>query len=162
MAEVYGRTSPPSDREMNRLDLLADWGHTLEKLPGSDFPGACSLLLQYRCERARLDLAQLRKGRHSFKYVGIVLELLKLQEEVTVRCTLAATPAPQPARRRTCPPRKTPTFGAPEKRGLRNSAYEDDRLPCLPTSRGPLMDPSASLANQLYGNWRDDWRNTLP
>lgn len=160
MAEVYGRTSAPSHCEMNRLELLADWGHTLEKLPGSSFPGGCSLVLQYQCERARLDLTQLRKGSTSFKYVGIVLELLKLQERITVPCTLAAGPAPQPARRRTCPARKTPGFDASQK--LRDSAYQDDRLPCLPTSRGRLMGPSTSLAYQLYGNWREDWRNTLP
>lgn len=39
MADVYGRVTTPSELEMSRLDLLADWGHALVRLPGSGFPG---------------------------------------------------------------------------------------------------------------------------
>lgn len=160
LTEVYGRTAVPSDREANRLELLAEWGHALGKLPGTHFPGGCSLLLQYRCERARLDLTQLRKDKVSFKYVGIVLELLKIREQIIGRDILAPSLnlklAPQPTSSR-----KTPPSINPPKRGPRNYDCEADRLPCLSTSRIQMTDLSARLVYELNGIWRDHWRNTL-
>ncbi|MDQ0664074.1 hypothetical protein QFZ35_002572 [Arthrobacter ulcerisalmonis] len=160
LTEVYGQTAVPSDREVNRLELLAEWGHALRNLPGSHFPGGCSLLMQYRYERSRLDLTQLRRSKVGFKYVGIVLELMKIREQIIGRDVLAPSldlkPAPRPI---AC--RKTPPSINPPKRGPRNCGSEDDHLPCLPTSRMQRMDPSACLDYELNGIWRDHWRSTL-
>lgn len=159
MVDVYGRTSDPSSLEMTRLELLADWGHTLLGLPESGFPGGVAMIIQYRYERARLDFGKLRRGRNNFKYVGLVLDLIRLQERVVW---------PKPAElsvgkqaRAGAIAKEVPDGGATKQRP-RSSDFEADQVPCLPTSRGPWLDPSATLAYQLFGNWRDDWRNTLP
>lgn len=160
MADVYGRVTTPSELEMSRLDLLADWGHALMGLPGSGFPGGAVMVTQYLDERRRLDLSQLRKDEDDFKYVGLVLKLLKLQEQLVWPLQSVARPAQQQAGRPIAGARKAPTSGAARNQCTQNSDYEDDRLPCLPTSR--RIEPLANVAYELYGNWREDWRNTLP
>lgn len=160
MADVYGRVTTPSELEMSRLDLLGDWGHSLVRLPGSGFPGGTVMVTQYLDERRRLDLSQLRKDKNDFKYVGLVLELLRLQEQLVWPLQSVARPAQQQEGRPIAGARKARNSGAARNQCSRNSEYEDDRLPCLPTSR--RIEPPANLAHELYGNWREDWRNTLP
>lgn len=67
MADVHGRGAAPSELEMNRLELLADWGNALVALPGSGFPGGTVMVTRYVDERRRLDLSQLRKDNSDFK-----------------------------------------------------------------------------------------------
>ena len=74
--------STKAGSDPNRLDLLADWGHALVALPGSGFPGGTVIVTRYVDERRRLDLSQLRKDKTDFKYVGLVLELVRLQEQL--------------------------------------------------------------------------------
>lgn len=162
MADVYGQGTTPSELEMNRLDLLADWGHALVGLPGSGFPGGTVMVTRYVDERRRLDLSQLRKDKTDFKYVGLMLELVRLQEQLVWPLTSVARPAQQQAGRPAAGARKEPASGAARNQCTRNSVYEHDRLPCLPTSGRRWIEPSANLAYELYGNWREDWRNTLP
>ena len=162
MADVYGRVTTPSELEVNRLELLADWGNTLVALPGSGFPGGTVMVTRYVDERRRLDLSQLRKDKTDFKYVGLVLELLKLQEQLVWPLQSVTRPAQQQEGRPAAGARKAPTFVAARNQCARNSVYENDRLPCLPTSGRRWTEPSANLAYELYGNWREDWRNTLP
>jgi hypothetical protein len=120
------------------------------------------MVTQYADERRRLDLSQLRKDKNDFKYVGLVLELLRLQEQLVWPLQSVARSAQQKEGSPIAGATKAPTSGAARNQCTRNSEYEDDRLPCLPTSGRRWIEPAANLADELYGNWRQGWRNTLP
>lgn len=163
MADVYGRVSAPADREMARLGLLMEWGNAVVHLPGKEFPGGNALVRQYWQERGRLDLDLLRPGRDNFKYVGIVVNLLSLHRRM-LRSTEPIIRSSQGRTSNQSLPesRNEATSLVASGRDAQERAFERDRLPKLPTSDSRWKSASTSLADGLFGNWRDHWDNTLP
>lgn len=163
MADVYGRVSAPADREMARLGLLMEWGNAVVHLPGNEFPGGNALVRQYWQERGRLDLDLLRPGRDNFKYVGIVVNLLSLHRRM-LRSTEPIIRSSQGRTSNQSLPesRNEATSLVASGRDAQERAFERDRLPKLPTSDSRWKSASTSLADGLFGNWRDHWDNTLP
>ena len=163
MADVYGRVSAPADREMARLGLLMEWGNAVVHLPGNEFPGGNALVRQYWQERGRLDLDLLRPGRDNFKYVGMVVNLLSLHRRM-LRSTEPIIRSSQGRTSNQSLPesRNEATSLVASGRDAQERAFERDRLPKLPTSDSRWKSASTSLADGLFGNWRDHWDNTLP
>jgi hypothetical protein len=143
LAHVYGAAGNSVNREMDRLEMLTDWAEAIEALRYSGFPGLHRMAAGYQAERRRLDLTKLRHDLHDFKYVGALLDLLRLYEPRT---------------------RRTGTTTAPTQ------CMVDNRKPtvCRPDAIGDSRHVRVAkrtmetLSVELYGNWRDDWRNTLP
>jgi hypothetical protein len=91
-------------------------------------------------------LTKLRHDLHDFKYVGALLDLLKLYE-----------PRPRHIRSAT----------AAKPRGVDNrmpTACRSRHSDAMRDSRHDRMSKRSmeTLAGELYGNWRDHRRNTLP
>ncbi|GAB5079654.1 hypothetical protein [Arthrobacter sp. AD-310] len=143
LAHVYG-AADFGNREMDRLKMLTDWAEAIEALRYSGFPGLPGMVAAYGAERRRLDLTKLRPGLHNFKYVGVLLDLLKLYE-----------PRPRPTCTSVVGKRvdiKKPTAS----RSGRSAMARDGRSV-------RLAKPSTAVpAIELHGNWRDHWSNTLP
>ncbi|MDQ0618084.1 hypothetical protein [Arthrobacter globiformis] len=146
LAHVYDAAGSSENQEMDRLEMLTDWIVAIEELQYSGYPGLRRMAAAYRAERRRLDLTKLRHDRNDFNYVGALLDLLKLYE-------------PRP--------RHTRSATAAKSRGV------DDRKPAVRRSGqstatrdqrhvGLAKRSMEALADELYGNWRDHWRNTLP
>ncbi|MFE4542440.1 hypothetical protein [Arthrobacter sp. NPDC056727] len=146
LAHVYAAAGSSMNREMDRLEMMTDWLIAIDELHYSSFPGLSRMAAAYQAECRRLDLTKLRRDLHDFKYVGALLDLLKLYE-----------------------PRARPTRGtaAIKHRGATT------RKPAIGSSErseatragqhvGATKRTMETLANELYGNWRDHWRNTLP
>lgn len=146
LAHVYGSAGSSANREMDRLVMLTDWAEAIEALRYSGFPGLRRMAAGYQAERRRLDLTKLRHDRHNFKYVGALLDLLKLYE-----------PRPRPTRSATVAKRR----GVDDRRPTVCRSGQSDATRDGRHVRGakPLM---GRLAIELHGNWRDHWRNTLP
>lgn len=146
LAHVYGATGSSANREMDRLVMLTDWVEAIEALQYSGFPGLRRMAASYQAERRRLDLTKLRHDQHDFRYVGALLDLLKLYE-----------PRTRPSRTATVPKQ----CGVDSRRPTVCRAGRSDATRDGQHVRGakPLM---GRLAIELHGNWRDHWRNTLP
>jgi hypothetical protein len=146
LAHVYGTAGSSANREMDRLEMLTDWAEAIEALRYSGFPGLRRMAAGYQAERRRLDLTKLRHDLHDFKYVGALLDLLKLYE-------------PRP--------RQTRAATVPKQRGVDNkksTVCRSGHNDAIRDSRHDRMSKRSmeTLADELYGNWRDHWRNTLP
>ncbi|MDP9694410.1 UNVERIFIED_ORG: hypothetical protein J2X79_001969 [Arthrobacter globiformis] len=143
LAHVYGAAGSSANREMNRLVMVTYWAEAIEALQYCGFPGLRRMAASYPAERRRLDLTRLRPGQHSFKYVGALLDLLNLYESRTKSTRGALVQKHRGAAT------KKPT-------ACRGDAIGDQRHVGVAT---PTVE---KLANELYGNWRDHGRNTLP
>ncbi|MBT2555909.1 hypothetical protein [Arthrobacter sp. ISL-5] len=163
LADVYGRTATPADRELARVLLLVEAGHALIMAQGMVYPGAETLLRKYWRETDLLDLSRIHKGAPGFKDVGRDLEYIK-----RLRKDLPKRPAPVQAVQQpqcikpTSVQGKSPNPSANQRQGTSTSAHDEDRLPDLPTSGRHWRNPSANVTYGLFGNWRDHWDNTLP
>lgn len=130
---------------MDRLKLLADWIIAIDELQYSGFPGLRGMVAAYQAERRRLDRTKLRRDLHDFKYVGALLNLLKVYE-----------PRPRPARGTAVKHRGATTRKPAVGSSGQSIAFGDSQ------HVGAAKRSMEALANELYGNWRDHWRNTLP
>lgn len=146
LAHVYGAAASSENREMDRLEMLTDWIVAIEELQYTGYPGLRRMAAAYRAERRRLDLTKLRHDLHNFKYVGALLDLLKLYEP-RPRHTRSATAA----KPRGVDNRKPTACRSGHSDAVRDSRHDGTAKRSLET-----------LADELYGNWRDHWRNTLP
>lgn len=146
LAHVYGTAGSSENREMDRLEMLADWIVAIDELQYSGFPGLPSMVAAYQAERPRLDLTNLRHGRHNFNYVGALLNLLKVYEPRPKHTRSATASKP-----RGVDNRKSTVCRSGQSTAIGNSQHV-----------GAAKRTMETLANELYGNWRDHWRNTLP
>lgn len=163
LADVYGRAATPADREVARLQLMVEAGHALIMAEGTGYPGEETLLRKYWLESDLLDLPQIHRGTVGFKNVGSDLEYIKRQrKELPQRPTPVRAPQQLSRTKPTSAQRKTPTPSANPRPGTCTPAQDPDRLPPLPTSGRHWRNPSGDLNDGLYGNWRDQWDNTLP
>lgn len=158
VADVYGSTRSPFETEAKRLDLLVEWALLLTALPGSNYPGLKLLAPRYRHERARLALAQLRRDKIDYADVALALQLVVEHEALLgVRWNgkaAAFTRVDKAAEQRT-----------PSVREARNKFDGESAniRPCSPTAaRTAVLVDEPALKFELYGNWQDHWRNTLP
>lgn len=146
LAHVYGAVGSSENLEMDRLEMLTDWLVAIEELEDSGYPGLPIMAAAYRTERRRLDLTKLRHDLHDFRYVGALLDLLKLYK-------------PRPRHTRSAP--------AAKPRGVDNrkpTACRSGHSDAIRDSRHDRMSKRSmeTLGDELYGNWRDHWQNTLP
>ncbi|MET3934916.1 hypothetical protein [Arthrobacter sp. OAP107] len=144
LAHVYGAVSSSENLEMDRLEMLTDWLVAIDELQYSGFPGLPRMAAAYRAERRRLDLTKLRHDVHDFRYVGALLDLLKLYE-------------PRPSHTRSATASKSRGVDT-RKPAVRHSGHSDAVRRHVGVSKRSIE----TLAEELYGNWRDHWRNTLP
>lgn len=159
LADVYGKTGTPNDREVARLQLLAEAGHALIMAQGMGYPGAKTLLRRYWREADLLDLSRIHKGSPGFKEVDADLEYIKGQRKYLPKRPAPAQ-HPQPTKPISVQGKslKPPANQRPE---TPTSAQDEDRLPPLPTSERHWSNPE-DVTDGYCGNWRDHWDNTLP
>ncbi|TDT74689.1 hypothetical protein DFO47_11248 [Arthrobacter sp. AG258] len=163
VADVYGRTAVPADRELARLQLLVEAGHALIMAQGMEYPGAETFLRRYWMETDLLDLSRIHKGTPGFKDVGRDLEYIKwLRKDLPKRLAPVQAVEQPLCVKPTSVQGKSPNPSANQRQGTSTSAQDEDRLPTLPTSSRHWRDPSANATYGLFGNWRDHWDNTLP
>jgi hypothetical protein len=158
VADVYGSTGTSSQIEAKRLDLLAEWSLLLTALPGSSYPAVKLLAPRYRHERARLALTKLRKEKTDFAHVVLGLQLVQ-EHEATLGMRWHMQSASF-ARIDETPGRRLKSARQPR-------AERSGKL----VNRDPQFSVAASIVRaaeertqgfELYGNWRDHWRNTMP
>ena len=155
LADVYGSIGTDSQTEAMRLDLLVEWSLLLTALPGSSYPGVKLLAPRYRHERARLALVKLRKEKIDFAHVALGLQLVQ-EQEATLGMRWDARSA---------------AFMGTAGQGLKRACQPRNKCGGKLVNREPeyavtgsfvrSLDPS-TFRFELYGNWRDHWRNTLP
>lgn len=157
VADVYGSTGSRSQTEAKRLDLLAEWSLLLTALPGSSYPGVKLLGPRYRRERARLALTKLRKEDSNFAHVALGLQLVQEHE-----ATLGMRWDMQSA--------SFMRIYETSSRGLKSAREPWDECGGKLVNCNPEFSVAASvdrgaeqptLRFELYGNWRDHWRNTM-
>jgi hypothetical protein len=146
LAHVYGEAGSSANREMNRLVMMTYWAEAIQALHYSGFPGLPRMVAAYQVERRRLELAKLRPDLHDFKHVGALLNLLKVYE-------------PRPRHSRSATASKLRAVDSWKPAACRSG--QSIAIPASLHDR-PSRRTMETLANELYGNWRDHWRNTLP
>jgi hypothetical protein len=157
VADVYGSTGTSSQTEAKRLDLLVEWSLLLTALSGSSYPGVKLLAPRYRHERARLALTKLRKENTDFAHVALGLQLVQEHEAALgMRWDMQSASFT----------RTDETAG----RGLKSARQPSDECGGKLVNRDPEFSVAASIVRaaeeptlrfELYGNWRDHWRNTM-
>lgn len=163
LADVYGRTAVPADRELARIQLLVEAGHALVMAQGMEYPGAETFLKRYWTETDLLDLSRIHKGHTGFKDVGRDLDYIKrLRKDLPKRLAPVQAVQQPLCIKPTSVQGESPNPSANQRQGNSTSAQDEDRLPTLPTSGRHWRDPSANATYGFFGNWRDHWANTLP
>lgn len=164
LAQVYGMARTPGDREFHRLELLTDWAEVLQTPPGADFPGRSLMLARFHDEYRRLDLSQLRKEDHDFKYVGLLVQLLKLYRPLLPTTGTGTAPALRMAPGKPAAPGSSAVRTRPRGKaavaagaGTRHGSPVSQADP-----RRPVKGQQIDAGHALFGNWSDHWGNTLP
>lgn len=152
VADVYGSTGTSFQIEAKRLDLLMEWSLLLTTLPGSAYPGLKLLGSRYRCERARLALTKLRKGKTAFAQVALCLQLVREHEaNLGIRWDMQSASFARTDEIAAGKELKSVGHARVECGGtLTNRDREFSLAPY--TARTVIK---SNLSFELYGNWRD-------
>jgi hypothetical protein len=158
VADVYGSTGTSSQIEAKRLDLLVEWSLLLTALPGSGYPGVKPLAPRYRHERARLALTKLRKEKTDFAHVASGLQLVQEQEaRLGMRWDMQSAAF---TRIEETAGRGLESRPQPGNKSGGKLVHRDAKFPVAASIVRAAQEPI--LRFELYGNWRDHWRNTMP